>query len=97
MFERFFWAPLLLILAVAAPAFAVPPVRPSETKVIESYMRAIRDNDLAAYSALFAADARITTDDGRPMAAKAWIDATKGTFCSGPADTLSQRLWWRIL
>ena len=80
MLRRIALASLLLALAIAAPAFAVPPVLPRETNVIENYMRAIRDNDLTTYSALFAEDAKITIDGEAPMAATAWIDATKKAF-----------------
>lgn len=73
---------ILLAATVAGPAMAVPPVLapPAAQALVANYMAAIRSNDLAAYAALFAPDARIVSDWPAGAGRDAWLKAVSAEF-----------------
>jgi hypothetical protein len=73
---------LIAALAIAGPAFAVPPVAPSPavTKTVQDFIRANTTNDLPAYRSLFSPDATVATGTGETMGKAQWIAAVSDEF-----------------
>ena len=80
MSARTAFTAMVVFVALAGPAFAVPPVLPRDTKVIETYMRSVSENDLAAYAALFSDQADIRRGDDKPISKAQWIELEKPRF-----------------
>jgi hypothetical protein len=73
---------LIAALAIAGPAFAVPPVAPTPaaTKMVQAFIRANTTNDLPAYSGLFSPDAKVATGARETMGKAQWIAALSDEF-----------------
>ncbi len=68
------WA-WIVSLAVAGPAYAIPPILFPETqKFVQAYIRAETSNDLSAYASLFSPDAKITLGTDPAVTKAKWIE-----------------------
>ena len=73
---------LLAGIAIARPVSAVPPIEatPPDLATISNYIKAVADNDHAAYARLFAPEARITSDWPAAADVDVWLSALASQF-----------------
>ena len=74
------WA-LIAALAVAGPAYAVPPVLPPGVQeFVQAFIHANTSNDLQAYASLFSPEAEIVSGAAAPVDKAHWIQANSEQF-----------------
>ncbi len=72
---------LIVSLAVAGPACAVPPVLfPEIQKFVQAYIDAEASNDLSAYASLFSPDAKIASRTDPAVTKAEWIERSSREF-----------------
>ena len=73
---------ILAAWAFAAPALAVPPILPAgqNEALVEEYIQAISNNDIAAYGTLFSPGAEVVVGSGPSLDRDQWLKAAAEEF-----------------